>query len=73
MFELVFFGQLVPVQPLDGAVTLVYDGRLVRFGDFVLDFVILEGEIHVGAIGFERVLDGDFLTRGFVLLFELLR
>merc|ERR1719439_414395 len=70
--ELLLLAQLVPVQPLDRLVALVVDGLLVRLGDLVLNLLIVDGGLHVEAVGLESIFSCDSLLLDLVLGLELL-
>merc|ERR1719346_20685 len=54
--ELVHFGSLVGIQPLDGLVTLVINGLPVIIRDLVLQLLVLQGGFHVEAIRLQAIL-----------------
>jgi hypothetical protein len=49
-------GQLISVQPLDGLIALLGDLGPVLLTDLVLHLLVLDGRLHVEAIGLEAVL-----------------
>ena len=72
VLELLDLSQLVGVQPLDGLVALVIDGLAVVVADLVLDLLVVDGGLHVEAVGLEAVLGRDALLLLLVLGLELL-
>merc|ERR1719439_558895 len=72
LHDLLLLAQLVPVQPLDRLVALVVDGLLVRLGDLVLNLLIVDGGLHVEAVGLESIFGCNSLLLDLVLGLELL-
>lgn len=63
---------LVPVQPGNDFIALVYDGLLVLRADLVLELLVLHRALHVEGEGLEGVLGRDLVSLGLVLNPELL-
>lgn len=63
---------LVPVQPGNDFVALVYDGLFVLRADLVLELLILHSALHVEGQRLKGVLGCDLVSLGLVLSSELL-
>ena len=72
VLELLDLSQLFGVQPLNDLVTLLSNAFLVIIGDLVLQLLIVDGRLHVEAVGLEVILDADAIMLLLILGLELL-
>ncbi len=69
----IYLSQLVGVEPLDGLVALIGDLLPVLLADLLLHLLVLDGRLHVEAVGLQAVLGADTVLLLLVLGLELLR
>jgi hypothetical protein len=69
----IYLSKLVGVEPLDGLVALVRDLLPVLLADLLLHLLVLNGGLHVEAVGLQPVLGADPVLLLLVLRLELLR